>query len=49
MENASSFAAPAAWSNLPYRIRPIDELSKFKTALKTYFYLQAYGSDSGTT
>ena len=49
MESAFSYAAPMAWNNLPYRIRSIDELSKFKTALKTYFYLQAYGSDSGTT
>ena len=48
MENAFSYAAPTVWNNLPYHIRSIGELSKFKTALKTYFYTKAFGSNTGT-
>lgn len=50
MENAFNYAAPTTWNNLPYRIRSIQELSKFKVALKTYFYIKAFGSENtGTT
>ena len=30
------------WNSLPYGIRCIGELSKFKTALKTHYFRQAF-------
>ena len=45
MEGAFGYAAPVAWNNLPYAIRSISKLSKFKIALKTHFYVKAIGSN----
>ena len=39
MEGAFSYVAPVTWNTLPYQIRSMNELSKFKVALKTHFYI----------
>ena len=47
MESAFHYIAPVTWNNLPYAIRSIEELPKFKVALKTHFYSIAFGSNAG--
>ena len=39
---AFSHSAPNTWNRLPYGIRCIGDLSKFKTALKTHYFRQAF-------
>lgn len=43
MEGAFRHISPTTWNNLPYEIRSMTELSKFKAALKTHFYIKAFG------
>ena len=42
-ERAFSIAAPNLWNDLPHGIRVIEELSTFKTSLKTYYFKKAFG------
>ena len=53
VEGAFSYQAPEVWNNLPYEIRSLNELSKFKIALKTFYFKCAYLHDdniqSGST
>ena len=44
-EHAVSFAGPLEWNKLPYQLRTISKLEKFKVALKNYF-LSQYDADS---
>ena len=39
---AFSIAAPKIWNRLPYKIRSVQKLSAFKSALKTHFFDEAY-------
>ena len=45
-ESAFCHISPVTWNNLPLAIRSISELPKFKTALKTHFYIKAFGSNT---
>ena len=37
-EGALSYQGPRIWNELPYEIRSLNELSIFKTELKTYYF-----------
>ena len=37
---AFSIAAPKIWNKLPYKIRSVQKLSAFKSALKTHFLMK---------
>ena len=41
-EGAFSYQAPKIWNELPYEIRSLSELSKFKSRLKSYYFNKAY-------
>ena len=41
-DRAFSVAAPTLWNNLPQELRSIKELLKFKKALKTHLFKQAF-------
>ena len=46
MESAFQYISPTTWNNLPYEIRSITEILKFKVALKTHFYTLAFAYSS---
>ena len=37
-ENAFSYCGPKIWNNLPYEMRSLDTIEKFKANLKTYYF-----------
>lgn len=41
-DRAFAHYAPNLWNKMPYAIKTADSLDAFKTALKTYLFLQAY-------
>jgi hypothetical protein len=41
---AFAYAAPATWNDLPPKIRSIESVSAFKTALKTHFFYAAFNN-----
>ena len=41
-DRAFSYAASTSWSNLPTSLRTIDDLSLFKSELKTYVFKLSY-------
>ena len=41
-EGAFSYQAPLVWNELPYEIRSLNELSKFKRSLKTHYFNLAF-------
>ena len=41
-EGAFSYKAPYVWNNLPHTVRLETDFEKFKTALKTFYYEQAF-------
>ena len=43
-ERAYSYAAPLLWNDLPLDIRQRDSVTSFKSALKTYYFRQHFGS-----
>ena len=46
-KGAFSYQGPRVWNKLPYSIRLLNELSKFKTELKTHYFKLAYRCDGG--
>ena len=43
MENAFSYIEPSVWNSLPLNLRTISNLKKFKSALKTHLFKEAFG------
>jgi len=43
-ENAFYYIGPQTWNDLPYSIRIIDDMTKFKVALKTHFFQIAFSN-----
>ena len=41
-ERSFSVSAPKLWNKLPHKIRDIDIVAHFKTALKEHYYTKAY-------
>ena len=41
-ENAFQYCGPRVWNSLPYEIRSLDTVGKFKCKLKTYYFNIAF-------
>ena len=44
-QRSFSHAAPHIWNNLPYKIRTSENISKFKSLLKTYLFKDAFSTN----
>ena len=48
-EGAFSYRAPKIWNKLPYELRSLNDLSKFKRSLKSYYFKAAYSKEMNIT
>ena len=48
-EGAFSYQAPKIWNKLPYELRSLNDLSKFKRSLKSYYFKAAYSKEMNIT
>ena len=47
-ERAFSHTGPKVWNDLPYCIRSSENITVFKTKLKTYYYNEVYSESAPT-